>query len=242
MVKPIIQGGLEHNQDGAPSEGHIMVIEDEAAVRQTLHIILTHAGYKVTGFTTATCFLEKTKNITPNCLLVDLNLPDMTGIELLARLESLDYQAPILMISGKADISLAVKAIQTGAIDFIEKPFRSAELLSRIARAIEVFSAQKKVQHDIVTGAQLSGEDPFHVQGYPPLTRRETEALALFVIGDSNKEAARKLSLSPRTVEEHRANIMKKFGAKSSPDLIRIVLTQGQAAQQDEDILRYPSI
>jgi len=220
---------LQHQlqKNNGSSAGHIVVVDDEDAVRHTLSLILTHAGYQVTGFSDGFAFI-KDKSLKPDCVVLDLSMPGLSGLELLSQLNAPHYPAPVLIVSGKGDIALAVRAMKAGAADFIEKPIRRDEFLARIMAAISAFSAPKQRAPD----PQSPPEDrtrPFHFPGCPPLTLREADALAIFIKGDSNKEAARKLGLSPRTVEQHRANIMKKLGAKRSADLIRIVLTQMQA-------------
>ena len=129
------------------------------------------------------------------------------------------------MISGQGDIAMAVSAIKNGALDFIEKPFRGSEIVARLDEAIEAY-ARRQAQNSASRIATL------HFPGREPLTRREREVLEQFTAGASNKEAGRHLGISPRTIEDHRANIMKKLGARNAADLVRIVMTtqrQGQS-------------
>jgi FixJ family two-component response regulator len=122
------------------------------------------------------------------------------------------------MISGQGDIAMAVTAIKNGALDFIEKPFRGSEIVARLDEAIGAY-ARRQAENSASNVASL------HFSGREPLTRREREVLEQFVSGASNKEAGRHLGISPRTIEDHRANIMKKLGARNAADLIRIVMT-----------------
>lgn len=222
---------LQHQlqKNNGSSAGHIIVVDDEDAVRHTLSLILTHAGYQVTGFSDGFSFIND-KGLKPDCVVLDLSMPGLSGIDLLSRLKARYYPAPILIVSGKADVAQAVRAMKAGAVDFIEKPIRRDEFLARIIGAISAFAAQKQGTPDPQSPPDHV-ENLFHFPGCPPLTRREADALAIFIKGDSNKEAARKLGLSPRTVEQHRANIMKKLGAKRNADMIRIVLTHRQSGQ-----------
>ena len=126
------------------------------------------------------------------------------------------------MISGKGDIAMAVNAIKNGALDFIEKPFRGKEIVSRVEEAIEAFLRRR--------GSEAAVKAPsYNFPGKEPLTLREREVLELFSSGNTNKEAGRQLGISPRTIEYHRANIMKKLGARNATDLVRIVMTAPKA-------------
>jgi FixJ family two-component response regulator len=127
------------------------------------------------------------------------------------------------MISGQGDIPMAVNAIKNGALDFIEKPFRGSEIVSRLNDAIAAFVRRQSESSMTKVGA-------LHFPGREPLTRREREVLEQFTAGASNKEAGRTLGISPRTIEDHRANIMKKLGARNAADLIRIVMTASRAS------------
>jgi DNA-binding CsgD family transcriptional regulator len=129
-----------------------------------------------------------------------------------------DYPAPIFMISGQGDIAMAVSAIKNGALDFIEKPFRGNEIVSRLNEAIDAYTRRQ-------AETSASRVASLHFPGREPLTRREREVLEQFTAGASNKEAGRQLGISPRTIEDHRANIMKKLGARNAADLVRIVMT-----------------
>jgi FixJ family two-component response regulator len=127
------------------------------------------------------------------------------------------------MISGQGDIAMAVDAIKNGALDFIEKPFRGSEIVSRLDEAIGAF-ARRRAEEAVPSIASL------HFPGREPLTRRERDVLEQFASGASNKEAGRRLGISPRTIEDHRANIMKKLGARNAADLIRIVMSASRVS------------
>jgi FixJ family two-component response regulator len=201
----------------APSRGEIFVVDDDPAVRDTLSMVLSAGGYQVICFADGAALLAIARTRTPACMLLDVHIPGKSGLDILKELQGEDYPAPIFMISGQGDIAMAVSAIKSGALDFIEKPFRGSEIVTRLDEAIE------NAPSHIAT---------MHFPGREPLTRREREVLEQFTAGASNKEAGRHLGISPRTIEDHRANIMKKLGARNAADLVRIVMTtqrQGQA-------------
>jgi FixJ family two-component response regulator len=207
--------------DKIASRGEIFVVDDDPAVRDTLSMVLSTAGYQVICFADGAALLAVARTRTPAAILLDVHIPGKSGLDILKELHGEDYPAPIFMISGHGDISMAVSAIKSGALDFIEKPFRGSELVTRLEDAIGAY-ARRQAQF---TGSNIA---TLHFPGREPLTRREREVLEQFTSGASNKEAGRTLGISPRTIEDHRANIMKKLGAKNAADLVRIVMTAQQ--------------
>ncbi|MBV8925949.1 MAG: response regulator [Bradyrhizobium sp.] len=207
--------------DKAAPRGEIFVVDDDPAVRDTLSMVLSAGGYEVICFADGAALLSVARGRTPAAILLDVHIPGKSGLDILKELHGEDYPAPIFMISGQGDIAMAVNAIKSGALDFIEKPFRGSEIVARLDEAIGAYARRQ---------AQNSNIASLHFPGREPLTRREREVLEQFTAGASNKEAGRTLGISPRTIEDHRANIMKKLGAKNAADLVRIVMTAQRAS------------
>ena len=203
----------------ALSRGEIFVVDDDPAVRDMLSLVLSAGGYQVICFADGAALLAVARTRVPSCILLDVHIPGKSGLDILKELHGEDYPAPIFMISGQGDITMAVNAIKSGALDFIEKPFRGSEIVARLNEAIEAYTRRQAESNSASRIATL------HFPGREPLTRREREVLEQFTAGASNKEAGRQLGISPRTIEDHRANIMKKLGARNAADLIRIVMT-----------------
>src|SRR5690242_17701634 len=203
--------------------GEIFVVDDDPAVRETLSMVLSTGGYEAICFADGAALLSVARSRTPSAILLDVHIPGKGGLDILKELHGEDYPAPIFMISGQGDIAMAVSAIKSGALDFIEKPFRGSEIVARLDEAIGAY-ARRQSQN---VGSNIA---TLHLPGREPLTRREREVLEQFTSGASNKEAGRTLGISPRTIEDHRANIMKKLGAKNAADLVRIVMTAQQRA------------
>lgn len=201
--------------------GEVFIVDDDPAVRETLSLLFTNAGYSVVRFAEGAAFLRVAKERNPVCIILDVHIPGKSGIDLLKELNAQDYPAPIFIMSGQGDIAMAVDAIKSGALDFIEKPFRGSDVVMRVREAINANSRQ----------LASNASDDIKILNFPgrePLTRREQDVLACLVKGESNKEAARRLGISPRTIEVHRSRIMEKLDAKNTADLIRIVMSEGR--------------
>jgi FixJ family two-component response regulator len=204
---------------GVPSGGEIFIVDDDPAIRKMLSIVFAQAGFHATCFAEGAALLASAHLVIPACIILDVNIPGRSGLDILKQLNAEDYPAPIFVISGEGDIPMAVDAIRNGALDFIEKPFRASAMVARVKESIEAWTQRQK-------DTTVSNMPSTGVLGREPLTRRERDVLTLIVGGASSKEAGRQLGISPRTVEFHRARIVEKFDAKNTADLIRIVMSR----------------
>jgi FixJ family two-component response regulator len=200
-------------QQPSVHNNEVFIVDDDPAVRDALSLVFTLEGYQVAGFAEGTSFLAAARARLPACIILDVNMPGRSGLDVLKELNAQHYAAPLFIMSGQGDIPMAVDAIRGGAIDFIEKPF-DADTVVRRARAAIAAAAQRLGDADSLPG--FPGRDL--------LTPREREVLAQITAGASNKEAGRRLGISPRTVEVHRARIMEKLGARNAAELVGIVL------------------
>lgn len=205
------------------ASGELFVVDDDPLVLSALTIVLSREGYQVTGFAEGASFLAAAKSRTPTCVILDVQLPGQSGLDILRELNAQQYPAPIFIISGVGDIPMAVEAIKSGALDFIEKPFDASTVVTRVREAVEAWSRRAR---QAGSGDILSRNFP----GHDLLTARERDVLNQIAAGSSNKQAGRELGISPRTIEVHRARIMEKLGAKNAADLVRIVLGEGRHA------------
>ena len=204
------------------SRGEIFLVEDDPAVRQTISILLKAAGYRVVCFANGDALLASARVQSPLCILLDICIPGRSGLDILEELQELDHPSPTVMISGHGNIATVVRAMKGGAHDFIEKPFGGHDLVRRIGDVIE-----RALQE---TKPAMTPEIRHRRQ---PLTARERQILHLLSSGHRNKSIGLLLRISPRTVEDHRAHIMRKLGAKSPADLFRLALPDDGAKQQE---------
>lgn len=193
----------------------VHVVDDDEAVRKSMAFLLTMSGFTVRVHESATGFLLVAPTIRNGCLITDLRMPDMSGVELLRRLKSADLRIPSVVITGHGDVPMAVEAMKAGALDFIEKPFQDELLIEAVKRAAEQLSESPDGLVDTLA-IQSRLKD---------LTERERQVLSSVVAGLANKTIAYDLNISPRTVEVHRANVMAKMKAKSLPELVRMALS-----------------
>jgi FixJ family two-component response regulator len=203
-----------------PAPAEIFVVDDDPAVRQTLTAVFKAAGETVVCFADGAALLAAARERTPACIILDVHIPGRSGLDILKELNADDYPAPVFIMSGQGDIPMAVDAIRHGALDFIEKPFRGSEVITRVRDAIAAMARRRADTSE--------PQAKLYFPGREPLTRREREVLARLTAGSSNKEVARELGIGPRTVEYHRARLMDKLGAKNVADLVRIVMAEGQ--------------
>jgi len=195
------------------SEPTVFIIDDDPAVARSLRWLIEAVKLKVELFTSAQTFLDTYEETTPGCMLLDVRIPGLSGLELQEQLaKRYAYHVPIIFVTGHGDVKMAVRAIQVGAFDFVEKPFRDQELLDKIQRAI-IFDAEQrgKVAKQVEITELISTLSP-----------REREVFDLVAEGMSNKAIAYTLELSSKTVEAHRAKVMEKLHAKSLADLVKL--------------------
>jgi two-component system response regulator FixJ len=195
----------------------IYVIDDDDAVRQSLEFLLRTAGVTVRGFESAKAFLEVLPQIRSGCIITDVRMPDITGIDLLRHVKEFNPDLPVIVITGHGDISLAVDAMKLGAVDFLEKPFDDDQLLAAVRSALS---------QDADTGKRKAELTGIHDK-LAALSNRERQVLEGLVAGNANKTIAFDLGISPRTVEIYRANLMTKMAANSLSDLVRMAMLTG---------------
>lgn len=199
-------------------EPTVYVIDDDQALREQLTFTIESVGLRVEAFASAEDFLASFDRKRPGCLVLDVRMPGMDGLELQDRLRAEESILPIILVTGHGDIPMTVRAMRAGAVDFLEKPFREQQLLECIRLAIERNRRSHCRQAERAAARNRVAN----------LTDREREVMDLVVAGGQNKTIATELSLSHKTVECHRTKIMSKTQAKSVPDLIRLAhLAQG---------------
>lgn len=198
----------------------VVIVDDDEAVREGLKALLEVHGYAVDTFESANALLAAPESLAakPACLLVDVRMPGMGGLELQRELKRRDARLPVIMITGHGDIPMAVAALKAGAADFLEKPFDSHMLLASIAEA----SRRAQSGADGVDVAEIG-------RRLAELTPREREVMELVIAGMSNKVIAHSLNIAVRTVEIHRARVMEKSGARSLAELVRLAIRLEQA-------------
>jgi len=201
-----------------PSEKAIVhVIDDDEAIRQSLAFLLQAAKLEVKTYASAIAFLEALPDTASGCVITDVRMPGMSGVDLLRRLKELKIGVPVIVITGHGDVALAVEAMKVGAVDFLEKPFDDDVLLASVQSALKRQDGETKrhIERLEIEG-RLAG-----------LSNRERDVLGGLVAGRANKQIAFDLGISPRTVEIYRANLMNKMKAGSLSDLVRMALIAG---------------
>ncbi len=200
-------------------EQTVYIVDDEEPVRKALRFLTKSDGLKSESFETARAFLDSLDKLGPGCLLLDVCMPDMDGLELQETLRERKVEIPVIIITGHADVPTAVRAMKSGASDFVEKPFDSEDLLERIHKCL---SGEARRRSSIDSRKQAA-------ERLASLSRREREVMDGLVAGKRNKQIAKDLFISFRTVELHRANIMDKLEANSLSDVVRMALLADSA-------------
>jgi two-component system response regulator FixJ len=203
-------------------EAAVFVVDDDRAALKSLSRTIAAAGWRVEAFDSPEKFLDSYDPERPGCIVLDLRMPEISGLTVQKRLAERGSNAPIIFITGFADVSAAVSAMKGGAVDFLQKPFSSRQLLSRIEQANQEDAALRQAR-----ATRLEVE-----QRLEQLTPREEQVLELIVAGLLNKQIAAQLRIAQRTVEVHRSQIMKKMRAETGTHLVRMVLTAPAGADR----------
>jgi len=200
-----------------PDRGKVYVIDDDEAMRDSLNFLLDSAGYEVTLFDSTLKFLDARPGLAFGCVVSDVRMPGLDGIELLKRMKADHCTFPIVIMTGHGDVALAVEAMKLGAVDFLEKPFEDERLIGMIATAIQ--QAEPAARSEALTqdiAARVASLSP-----------RERQVMNGLIAGLSNKLIARDYDISPRTIEVYRANVMTKMQANSLSELVRLAMRAG---------------
>ncbi|HEY3699775.1 MAG TPA: response regulator transcription factor [Spongiibacteraceae bacterium] len=203
----------------------VYIVEDDDAVRESLQLVLESVGYKTRPFANANLFLDNYNVDMAGCLVLDIRMPGINGMELQRKLNERNSMLPIIFVTGHGDVPMAVEAMQQGAVDFVQKPYREQELLEKIERA---FAMDKNNRESLQQRQAIATR-------LQTLTPRELDVLRLMVEGRANKVIAIDLDISQRTVEIHRARVMEKLEANSLAHLVRMVMAVGP------ELLQQPS-
>lgn len=196
------------------NEPRVFVVDDDQEVRDALELLMESVGRPVSTYESAQAFLDTFDPAMPGCIVLDVRMPGMSGMDLQAHLATENLHPPVIMITGHGDVPMAVRAVQAGAVDFIEKPFNDQALLDSVHKAIEQDARQRGEASRLW---ELK-------QRYESLTPRERQVLKLVATGRRNKVIAAEMYVTQSTVEAHRAKVMEKMAARSLSDLMRMVL------------------
>lgn len=199
------------------AKARVYIIDDDEAVRDSLGVQLEAAGYEVVSFASAIEFLKTAGSVPLGCVVSDVQMPDMDGLELQKQLTEMQLNFPVVIVTGHADVAIAVRAMKAGAVDFIEKPFDEKAILESLELAQSRFAAQRASE---AVGTTARGK-------LATLTPREREVFEEMVRGKQNKVIAFDLDISPRTVEVHRARVLEKLEARSLSELVRLAIVAG---------------
>lgn len=196
----------------------VFIVDDDAAVRDSILELLESVGLHAKGYRSGAAFLDSFRPETPGCLIVDVRMAEMSGLVLQQKLNALGATVPVIILTGHGDVQMAVEAMKAGAVDFIEKPYREQALLDSINAALSLDARSRE------TRKMANAFD----RGMADLTIREKEVLDYLLAGESSKDIGRELNISPRTVDAHRSNVLRKFGVRSATELIRLSSVTGK--------------
>jgi two-component system response regulator FixJ len=197
----------------------VHVVDDDASVRDSLAFLLEAAGFAVRVYASAAAFLNMASDSTVGCVVTDVQMPELSGLELQRRMGELAIRLPVIVMTGHGDVPIAVAALKAGATDFLEKPFEDEQLLAAVKRAIAI---SQQAREAAAAAAEINAR-------LATLTPREREVMDRLVAGQPNKTIAYDLGSSPRTVEVHRARVMDKMGARSLAELVRMTIEVDRA-------------
>ncbi len=197
----------------------VHVVDDDASVRESLALLLESAGFSVRTYDSAPAFLRAVSDRAAGCVLTDVQMPELNGLELQRRMSELGIRLPVIVMTGHGDVPIAVEALKAGATDFLEKPFEETHLLEAVNSAI---ARSQREHQEAAAVADVAAR-------MATLTPREREVLDRLVAGQPNKTIAYDLGSSPRTVEVHRARVMEKMGAHSLAELVRMTIAVERA-------------
>jgi FixJ family two-component response regulator len=207
---------VEEGDDGAPT---VFIVEDDEGLRTALTMVLENDGLHARAFPTAMDFLAAYRRGRSGCILIDIGLPGMNGLQLQQRLKSEAIELPVVIVSGRGEVALAVQAMRDGAVDFLQKPVSDRMLIDTVRRALRRSEVSSEIE----------AERDHVKERVARLTPREREIMAMVASGLANKEIAARLTISQRTVENHRARVMHKMEARSLADLVRATGIAGMA-------------
>jgi len=205
------------DEERHPEQPVVMVVDDDALMRASLQRLLVRGGLRVELYASGSDFLERVVPGRSGCVLLDVTMPGLSGLDVQAALNERGAKWPVIFLTGSAHVPIAVAAMRAGAVDFIEKPFDNQHVLDRIGLALERHRHQRRDDHAHAEILRRLGT----------LTPRELEVLERVVAGETSKEIARALGASPRTIDVHRARLMDKMAARTLADLVRMRLSSG---------------
>ena len=202
----------------------VFVLDDDEAVRDSLGALLESAGFVVETFGSGADFLDRLAPEGGGCLVLDVRMPGLSGLEVQEELAKKGIAIPVIIITGHGDVPIAVKALKSGAVDFIEKPFADDIILESVRHALE---QDQQIKQDLSAAMEIKAR-------FERLTPRERDVLGQLVIGNPNKIIAHELGISPRTVEIHRARVLEKMSARSLSHLVRLAIAAGVVPEETE--------